>query len=51
MHEYRISGLPVIEKDNTLVGIITNRDIKYQSNMEQKVEDVMTKKNIITSSR
>ncbi|MDR1876421.1 MAG: IMP dehydrogenase [Flavobacteriaceae bacterium] len=51
MQEYRISGLPVIEKDNTLVGIITNRDIKYQSNMQQRVEEVMTKENIITSSR
>ncbi len=51
MQEYKISGLPVIESDNTLVGIITNRDIKYQSNLQQKVEEVMTKENIITSSR
>ncbi|WP_128331879.1 IMP dehydrogenase [Apibacter sp. HY039] len=51
MQEYHISGLPVIENDNTLVGIITNRDIKYQSNLDRKVEDIMTKENIITSSR
>ncbi|MDR2122161.1 MAG: IMP dehydrogenase, partial [Flavobacteriaceae bacterium] len=51
MQEYKISGLPVIEKDRTLVGIITNRDIKYQSNLERKIEEVMTKENIITSSR
>jgi IMP dehydrogenase len=50
MQEYRISGLPVIEADRTLVGIITNRDIKYQSNMEQTVEEIMTKDNLITSS-
>lgn len=49
MQEYRISGLPVIEEDHTLVGIITNRDIKYQSNLSQKVEDIMTKERIITS--
>lgn len=49
MRHYRISGLPVIKEDNTLVGIITNRDIRYQTDMEQKVEDVMTKENLITS--
>jgi IMP dehydrogenase len=51
MKEYKISGLPVIEEDDTLVGIITNRDIKYQSDLNQRVEDVMSKENIITSSR
>ncbi|MDD3457902.1 MAG: IMP dehydrogenase [Weeksellaceae bacterium] len=49
MKRYRISGLPVIEEDRTLVGIITNRDIRYQTDMEQRVEDVMTKENLITS--
>lgn len=49
MKHYRISGLPVIEDDNTLVGIITNRDIRYQTDMDQRVEDVMTKHNLITS--
>jgi len=49
MKHYRISGLPVIEEDNTLVGIITNRDIRYQTDMDQRVEDVMTRHNLITS--
>src|SRR5690606_38410930 len=49
MGHYRISGLPVIEDDRTLVGIITNRDIRYQTNMDQLVEEVMTKQNLITS--
>ncbi|HLV24433.1 MAG TPA: IMP dehydrogenase [Moheibacter sp.] len=49
MRQYRISGLPVIEEDKTLVGIITNRDIRYQTDMDQLVEDVMTKQNLITS--
>lgn len=49
MRHYRISGLPVVEEDRTLVGIITNRDIRYQTDMDQRVEDVMTKENLITS--
>ncbi|MEG0187192.1 IMP dehydrogenase [Algoriella sp.] len=49
MEKYKISGLPVIEEDRTLVGIITNRDIRYQENFDQLVEEVMTKENIITS--
>jgi len=49
MQRYKISGLPVIEDDMTLVGIITNRDIRYQTDMNQLVEDVMTKENLITS--
>ena len=49
MEKYKISGLPVVESDRTLVGIITNRDIRYQENFDQLVEDVMTKENIITS--
>lgn len=50
MKTYRISGLPVVDKDRTLVGIITNRDVKYQTNLTLKVKEVMTKENIITSS-
>ena len=49
MEKYKISGLPVVEEDRTLVGIITNRDIRYQENFDQLVEDVMTKENIVTS--
>ena len=49
MREYRISGLPVIEKDRTLVGIITNRDIRYRTEMNVPVVDIMTRKNLITS--
>ncbi|MXV38729.1 IMP dehydrogenase [Flavobacteriaceae bacterium Ap0902] len=49
MSKYRISGLPVIKKDNTLIGILTNRDIRYQTDMKQRVTDVMTKENLVTS--
>lgn len=49
MRHYRISGLPVIEEDRTLIGILTNRDIRYQTDMQQRVTDVMTKDNLVTS--
>lgn len=49
MGKYKISGLPVVEDDGTLVGIITNRDLKYRKNLDQKVEDIMTKENLITA--
>ncbi|AFL97621.1 IMP dehydrogenase [Ornithobacterium rhinotracheale] len=49
MRTYRISGLPVIKEDRTLIGILTNRDIRYQTDMSQKVTDVMTKAPLVTS--
>ncbi|MGL6115142.1 IMP dehydrogenase [Cetobacterium sp. SF1] len=49
MRRYKISGLPVIEKDGTLVGILTNRDLKYRSDMDELVRDVMTKEKLITA--
>ncbi len=49
MREYKISGLPVIEEDGKLIGIITNRDIKYQENMDIPVSEVMTAEQIVTS--
>ena len=51
MKQYRISGLPVIESDGTLIGIITNRDLKYQKNLKGLVSEFMTKENLITSQR
>ncbi|WP_185855939.1 IMP dehydrogenase [Blattabacterium cuenoti] len=51
MKRYHISGLPVIEKDNFLIGIITRRDIKYRLDLDSLVEDVMTKEKLITSKR
>lgn len=50
MGTYKVSGLPVIEEDETLVGIITNRDLKYRKDLEVKVEEIMTKENLITAS-
>ncbi|APD06379.1 IMP dehydrogenase [Flavobacteriaceae bacterium UJ101] len=50
MRTYRISGLPVVDDQHYLVGIITNRDVKYQTDLTLKVKDVMTKEKIVTSS-
>ncbi len=51
MKRYKISGLPVVDEDNKLIGIITNRDVKYQENLDMKVEELMTKENLITSDK
>ncbi|MGR3855793.1 MULTISPECIES: IMP dehydrogenase [Chryseobacterium] len=51
MSRYKISGLPVVDADNVLIGIITNRDVKYQENLDMKVEEIMTKDNLITSDK
>ena len=49
MSRYKISGLPVIEDDGKLIGIITNRDIKYRKELDQPVGDIMTSKGLITA--
>ena len=49
MEQYRISGLPVT-KGEQLVGILTNRDLRFESNMEKKVSEVMTSENLVTVS-
>ncbi len=51
MQKFKISGLPVVDAENKLIGIITNRDVKYQENLDGKVEDLMTKENLITSDK
>lgn len=48
MKKYSISGLP-ITKNSKLVGILTNRDLRFETNLNQKVENVMTKNNLITA--
>ncbi|UCD89093.1 MAG: IMP dehydrogenase [Desulfobacterales bacterium] len=49
MEEYRISGVPVTKGDQ-LVGIVTNRDLRFETDLEKKVSEVMTKDNLITVS-
>ncbi|HDR14139.1 MAG TPA: IMP dehydrogenase [Desulfobacteraceae bacterium] len=48
MGKYRISGVPVV-KDGNLVGIITNRDLRFETNLDQRVGNVMTKENLATA--
>ncbi len=47
MKRYKISGVPVVQRDR-LVGILTNRDIRFETNLELKVSDRMTSKNLVT---
>jgi IMP dehydrogenase len=49
MQTYRISGVPVVKGD-LLVGIVTNRDLRFETNLEKKVSEVMTKDNLVTVS-
>ena len=49
MAEYHIGGIPVVEEDGTLCGIVTNRDLRFQRNPDTKIDDVMTKENLITT--
>jgi IMP dehydrogenase len=48
MERYRISGIPVVE-GRKLVGIVTNRDLRFETNLEQKVREVMTKDRLVTA--
>jgi IMP dehydrogenase len=48
MGEYRISGVPIVERDGTLVGILTNRDLRFEDDMERGVEELMTAEGLIT---
>lgn len=49
MREYQIGGIPIVSENNTLVGIITNRDLRFQKDMAKKINEVMTKDNLITA--
>jgi len=49
MAKYRISGVPITTDDGTLVGILTNRDLRFETNFDQKIENVMTKEDLVTA--
>ena len=51
MKEYKIGGIPVVDKNKILVGIVTNRDLRFQQNAKRPIKEVMTSKNIITTSQ
>ncbi|MCE1201154.1 MAG: IMP dehydrogenase [Bacteroidia bacterium] len=50
MHEYHIGGIPVVDKDNRLVGIVTNRDLRFERQVNRPIHEVMTKENLITTT-
>ncbi len=50
MKENRIGGIPITDDNNILIGIITNRDLRFQVNMKTAIENVMTSKNLITAA-
>ena len=49
MKEHRIGGIPVVDETNTLVGIVTNRDLRFEKNYERAVAEVMTDSNLIVT--
>ncbi len=49
MAEFKIGGVPVVSEDNTLVGIVTNRDLRFEKAMEKRIHEVMTKENLVTT--
>ena len=49
MRENKIGGIPIIDKSGKLVGILTNRDLRFEENMKRKVSEVMTKENLYTA--
>jgi len=51
MKEYKIGGIPVVDKNKILVGIVTNRDLRFQQNFKRPIKEVMTSKNLITTSQ
>ena len=51
MAEYKIGGIPVVDNENYLVGIVTNRDLRFEKDMEKKIQEVMTSENIITTKQ
>lgn len=51
MEEYHIGGIPVTDSEGMLVGIVTNRDLRFERDLQRKIDDVMTKENLVTTSQ
>lgn len=51
MSENKIGGIPVVDADNLLVGIVTNRDLRFQKEMTKPVSEIMTTENLITAKK
>ncbi|MDE5913098.1 MAG: IMP dehydrogenase, partial [Muribaculaceae bacterium] len=51
MEEYHIGGIPVVDDNRHLVGIVTNRDLRFERNLNRPVDEVMTSENLVTTSQ
>jgi IMP dehydrogenase len=49
MGKYKISGVPIVDEDNVLIGIITNRDLRFETDFSKKISEAMTSENLITA--
>lgn len=49
MHDYHIGGIPVVDDERHLVGIVTNRDLRFETHLDKKVAEVMTSENLVTT--
>ena len=50
MRENKIGGIPVVDKDKKLIGIVTNRDLRFEKGLSRPVKEIMTKENLITAT-
>jgi IMP dehydrogenase len=50
MAKFHISGIPIVDQNNKLIGIVTNRDLRFNPALDTLIEDIMTKENLITAS-
>ena len=51
MSEYKIGGIPVVDDEGHLVGIVTNRDLRFEKDHNKRIDEVMTKDNIVTTNQ
>ncbi|MBO5540370.1 MAG: IMP dehydrogenase [Muribaculaceae bacterium] len=51
MREYHIGGIPVVDDNRHLVGIVTNRDLRFESDLNRKIDEVMTSEHLVTTSQ
>lgn len=51
MAEYHIGGIPVVDEENRLVGIVTNRDLRFERHLDKKIDEVMTSENLVTTTQ
>lgn len=51
MKEFKIGGIPVVDEEHHLIGIVTNRDLRFETRMDRPISEVMTSENIITTNQ